>query len=330
MENLHKFIDKFKDINLLVVGDLMLDIFIYGNVDRISPEAPVPVVEITSEKKMPGGAANVAKNLTTLGVKVDISGIASKDENGKTLLDMLKKDNINCSLFIDDGRTTSVKTRIIGHNQQMVRVDKEEKTKLEKKFTKQLLDNLKDKINQYDGIIISDYGKGMITEYLLEELTKICKENNKIVTVDPKIENFYFYKNVTCLTPNNKEASEATNMKIDDTDSLVKCGNYIMEKLNSNSLLITRGSKGMTLFTKDEEPCHINAVAKEVYDVTGAGDTVISVFTAALCAGASLKEATILSNAAAGIVVAKVGTATVSPDELKANLSYFLDKMGVN
>lgn len=307
----------------------MLDIFIYGNVDRISPEAPVPVVEITSEKMMPGGAANVARNLTTLGVKVTIAGIASKDENGQNLIKMLKKDNIDCSLFIDDGRTTSVKTRIIGHSQQMVRVDREEKHKLSHEYTLKLIKQIENNIDEFDGIIISDYGKGMITEYLLKELTALCKIKNKIVTVDPKIENFYLYKNVTCLTPNNKEATDATKIDITDEKSLNACGDFIMKKLDSESLLITQGAKGMTLFTKDKEPCHIKAVAKEVFDVTGAGDTVISVLTASLCAKASFREATILSNAAAGIVVAKVGTATVSIDELKNNLTNFIDKMGV-
>lgn len=307
----------------------MLDIFIYGNVDRISPEAPVPVVEVTSEKMMPGGAANVAKNLTSLGVNVTIAGIAADDENGRSLIKMLNDDGIDCSMFIDDGRSTIVKTRIIGHSQQMVRVDREEKRKLDETTSAKLVAQVEQKIDQYDGIIISDYGKGMITEPILKGLTDLCRKHDKVVTVDPKIENFYLYNNVTCLTPNNKEATDATGIKIVDDASLQKCGQHIMEKLGSESLLITQGPKGMTLFTKEGKPCHVKAVAKEVFDVTGAGDTVISVLTAALCAGASLRESTVLSNAAAGIVVAKIGTAAVSTEELKTNLSKLIDKMGV-
>ncbi len=329
MRDLYKFIDKYKDVKILVVGDVMLDIFIYGKVNRISPEAPVPVVEVVKETMMPGGAANVAKNLKILGVSVTIAGIIGKDEQGKILKEELEKHNIDCSLLKEDGRSTSVKTRIIGHHQQMVRFDKESKAKLSNENTEKFCKYIEDKIQDVDGIIISDYGKGMITENLLKHLTKLCKEKNKILNVDPKIENFDFYSNVTCLTPNNKEASEASKIKIEDEESLIKCGNHILNKLNSEALLITRGSQGMTLFVKDDEPCHIKAVAKEVFDVTGAGDTVISVLTASLCAGADLREATILSNAAAGIVVAKVGTATVTTDELKKNLSNFVDKMGV-
>ncbi len=329
MTNLYKFIDKFKDVKILVIGDVMLDVFLYGKVNRISPEAPVPVVEIIKETKMPGGAANVANNLKTLGVSVTIAGVIGDDEQGQILTDELTKSNVDCSLLLQDDRNTSVKTRIIGHHQQMVRFDKESKKKLSENQTNRFCQMLEDKINEVDGIIISDYGKGMITEKLLNQLTTLCKKHNKILTVDPKIENFYLYKEVTCLTPNNKEASEATGINIEDEESLLKCGNSILNDLKSESLLITLGSKGMTLFSKDEEPCHINAVAKEVFDVTGAGDTVISVLTAALCAGANLREATILSNAAAGIVVAKVGTATVTTNELKKNLSNFMDKMGV-
>jgi D-beta-D-heptose 7-phosphate kinase/D-beta-D-heptose 1-phosphate adenosyltransferase len=286
-------------------------------------------VEVVKETMMPGGAANVAKNLKTLGVSVTIAGVIGNDEHGQILAKELDKCDVDCSLLLEDTRNTSVKTRIIGHHQQMVRFDRESKQKLAEDKTNKFCSLIEDKISQFDGIIISDYGKGMITDKLLKFLTKLCKKHNKILNVDPKIENFYFYKDVTCLTPNNKEASEASNIKIEDEESLMKCGNYILDKLNSEALLITLGPKGMTLFSKNEEPCHINAVAKEVFDVTGAGDTVISVLTASLCAGANFKEATVLSNAAAGIVVAKVGTATVTTDELKRNLSNFMNKMGV-
>ncbi|MGA1846022.1 D-glycero-beta-D-manno-heptose-7-phosphate kinase [Deferribacter abyssi] len=320
----NSLIDRFKKLKILVIGDLMLDIFIYGTVERISPEAPVPVVDVKEEVLMPGGAANVAVNLKALGVDVFLCGIVGKDNNGNILEQLLVERGVNNHFLIDDGRMTSTKTRIVAHSQQMVRFDKEEKHKLRKKDTKRIIDYLKDVKDDLDAIIVSDYGKGVITKYLIEQLVE--NFSDKIITVDPKIENFYYYRKVTSLTPNNKEASQATNIKIEDEDSLIKCGQYILSKLEAESLLITRGAEGMTVFLNDEFR-HIPAVAKEVYDVTGAGDTVISVFTSALAAGGNFVDAAILSNAAAGIVVGKVGTATTTTDELKENLPMLLKKM---
>ncbi|KAA0256822.1 D-glycero-beta-D-manno-heptose-7-phosphate kinase [Deferribacter autotrophicus] len=324
LKHFYSLIDNFKELKILVIGDLMLDVFIYGTVDRISPEAPVPVVDVKKEVLMPGGAANVAANLRALGVNVFLCGIVGKDGNGKILEQLLVERGVENQFFIDDGRMTSTKTRIVAHSQQMVRFDKEEKHKLKKKDTDKIIDYLKEVKDELDAIIVSDYGKGVITKYLIEQLVENFSE--KIITVDPKIENFYYYKNVTSLTPNNKEASQATNIKIEDEESLIKCGKYILNKLGTKSLLITRGAEGMTVFV-DEEVRHIPAVAKEVYDVTGAGDTVISVFTSALAAGGNFVDAAILSNAAAGIVVGKVGTATTTTDELKENLPMLLKKM---
>ncbi|BAI80005.1 ADP-heptose synthase [Deferribacter desulfuricans SSM1] len=313
LNRLTSYINKFDKLKILVIGDLMLDIFIYGSVDRISPEAPVPVVEIKKEVMMPGGAANVAANLKALGVTPILAGIIGNDNNGSLLKNLLNEMQIDNQFIIDDGRTTSTKTRVVAHSQQVVRIDKEEKHKIKKKDTDKLLSFIEDIKNSIDAIIISDYGKGMITKYLIEQL--VANFSEKIITVDPKIENFYYYKNVTSLTPNNKEASTATNIKITDEESLTKCGKHILEKLKSKSLVITRGEEGMTIFT-EENITHIPAVAKEVFDVTGAGDTVISVFTSALAVGASYTDAAIIANAAAGIVVGKVGTATTDRDEL--------------
>lgn len=313
LNRLTSYINKFDKLKILVIGDLMLDIFIYGSVDRISPEAPVPVVEIKKEVMMPGGAANVAANLKALGVTPILAGIIGNDNNGLLLKNLLNEMQIDNQFIIDDGRTTSTKTRVVAHSQQVVRIDKEEKHKIKKKDTDKLLSFIGDIKNSIDAIIISDYGKGMITKYLIEQL--VTNFSEKIITVDPKIENFYYYKNVTSLTPNNKEASTATNIKITDEESLIKCGKHILEKLKSKSLVITRGEEGMTVFT-EENITHIPAVAKEVFDVTGAGDTVISVFTSALAVGANYTEAAIIANAAAGIVVGKVGTATTNKDEL--------------
>lgn len=328
MKELTTLIKQLPNTRLIVIGDLMLDVFIYGSVDRISPEAPVPVVKVVKERAMPGGAANVAANLASLGSKPTLIGVASNDNDGKHLKKILRSMDID-TMYFDDGRNTSVKTRIIAHNQQVVRFDKEKNDKLSKNFSSDIIDYVTGIIDRYDGIILSDYGKGVITEFLIKKLTLLCREKNKIITVDPKVENFKLYKNVTSITPNNKEASQATGIPIHDEKSLLNCGNRIIEMLQCNSVLITRGAEGMSLFMKNEETKNIPAVAKEVFDVTGAGDTVISVFSAAISLGATLKEAAFLANAAAGIVVGKVGTATVSLEELENNLPYSVNVMGV-
>ncbi|MCX8083410.1 MAG: D-glycero-beta-D-manno-heptose-7-phosphate kinase [Calditerrivibrio sp.] len=319
-------LDKLHEVKLLVIGDVMLDIFIYGKVNRISPEAPVPVVNITHEKKMPGGAANVALNLKELGVNTTIIGIIGGDEEGRFLENYMHNRNIK-TFLINDGRPTTVKTRIIANSQQVVRVDKEIAHKLSEKKETQVIEYITKHLQDFDGIIISDYAKGMITKKLIKKLVDICKQNNKIVTVDPKIENFYHYKEVTTLTPNNKEASSATGIVIKDEKSLEKCGKHILKKLNSKSLIITRGEKGMTIFENGHME-HLPALAKEVFDVTGAGDTVISVVSALLALNTPLRLAAILANIAAGIVVGKIGTATVTIDELKKGVDEYIAQKG--
>jgi D-beta-D-heptose 7-phosphate kinase/D-beta-D-heptose 1-phosphate adenosyltransferase len=328
MKALTQLIKELPNTKLIVIGDLMLDVFIYGSVDRISPEAPVPVVKVVKEQVMPGGAANVAANLASLGATPTLIGVASDDDSGRNLKKLLRSMNINTKYF-DDGRNTIVKTRIIAHSQQVVRFDKENKDKLSKNISSDIINYVTEIIDNYDGIILSDYGKGVITEYLIKNLTALCRGKNKIITVDPKVENFKLYKNVTSITPNNKEASQAMGIPINDEKSLLKCGNKIIEILECDSVLLTSGPEGMSLFIKNDETKNIPAVAKEVFDVTGAGDTVISVFSAAISLGATLKQAAVLANTAAGIVVGKIGTATVSLEELESNLPYSVKVMGV-
>jgi len=327
MTDYFKLINAFQDLKIFVIGDIILDIYLYGDVNRISPEAPVPVVEVKKELSMLGGATNVAANLNALGVNVSIAGVVGNDTNGKKIKKMLQAKGISDDMLLCDDRRTTVKTRIIAGSQQVVRFDHENKDNLSLLQEEDIILFLENNINDFDGIIISDYGKGLITQSLVHQITYIAKENKKVLTVDPKVENFYLYNGVTCITPNNKEASEATSIRIDKDDSLMRCGIHILEKLNLDCLLITMGKDGMAVFNKDRTYTHIHAVAKEVFDVTGAGDTVISVFTAALAYGANYVDAAKLANIAAGIVIGKIGTATVSAPELSKNLLSFINEL---
>ncbi|MBI5894282.1 MAG: D-glycero-beta-D-manno-heptose-7-phosphate kinase [Deltaproteobacteria bacterium] len=320
-------LNNFKRQRILVVGDLMLDHFIWGRVSRISPEAPVPVVKVVSENMMLGGAANVANNISSLNSHVLLCGVVGDDEGGKSFVNELKKKNMSTdALIIDKKRPTIIKTRIIAHHQQVVRFDRESDDYLNLDTTKKILDYVKKKIAGIDGVVISDYAKGIVSRELVDEIAAVAKGKNKIVAVDPKVSHFDFYKSVTVVTPNNDEASRASGIEIKDNASLLRAGEILLNKLGSDAVLITRGEHGMSLFEKDGSITHIPTVAQEVYDVTGAGDTVISVFTIALAAGATLKEAAVISNFAAGIVVGKVGTATVTPEELKGALKKGLRK----
>jgi len=286
-------LNNFKKAAVLVIGDLVMDHFVWGKVRRISPEAPVPVVEVSSESFMLGGAANVVNNIHSLG------GISSD------------------GVIVEDGRPTSVKTRVIAHSQQVVRFDREKKEKVHLDTVKTIMDYVSEKINSFDSIIISDYAKGVISEELVEEVIALAKKKDKPIAVDPKVSHFDFYKYATIVTPNNDEASMASGIEIENEAGLLRAGEVLLNKLGSDAVLITRGEHGMSLFENNGEITHIPTVAKEVYDVSGAGDTVIGTVALSMASGASLKEAAVISNFAAGIVVGKIGTATVTPKELK-------------
>ncbi|UOD34825.1 D-glycero-beta-D-manno-heptose-7-phosphate kinase [Deferribacteraceae bacterium V6Fe1] len=320
MKKYADIINNFKNLKILVIGDLMLDVFLYGDVERISPEAPVPVVKVSNMLHVPGGAANVSSNLKSLGADVTLCGVVGDDETGKKFKHIISSQNIN-AFFLNDGRRTSIKTRVVASNQQVVRYDVEDNKKLSGRYIKEIENFLKNRIKEFRAIIISDYGKGVVTKKLIEVVSKLANENKIPLTVDPKIENFKFYKGVTCITPNTKEASEGSGVNIKDNVTLLKAAKKIMSRLNPETLLITRGSKGMAFFDRDGNVVKVPALAKEVFDVTGAGDTVISVFTAAIAAGASYIDAMKLSNLAGSIVVGKMGTATVTPDELTDKLN---------
>ncbi len=316
-DDLGKKVNRFKGKKILVVGDLILDHYIFGDVDRVSPEAPVPVVWASNEKFVGGGAVNVALNLVALGSEVSLCGVTGDDHFGKLLLSLIKKENIDTSLIVKDKkRPTTLKTRIMAQHQQVVRLDWESKEFLSLETNSSVLRQFKKEISRFDGVIIEDYGKGVINPPLVEEMVALCKKEDKIITVDPKEEHFDYYQDVTAMTPNLKEAQMAAQMKIRSKEEINLLGEVIFNKLNPRALLITLGEDGMRLFVEKSKVYHIPTYALEVYDVTGAGDTVISVFTLALVSGASFVEAALISNFAAGIVVEKLGAATTSRQEL--------------
>ncbi len=309
-------ISRFKNKNILVVGDLILDHHIFGRVDRVSPEAPVPVVWANRENFACGGAANVGLNIRALGAKVSLCGVIGKDAFGKKLYDLISENDIDTSLIVKDvQRPTTLKTRIIAHHQQVVRVDWESLEFLAQERNKAIFNRIKKNIDKFDAVIIEDYGKGVINPELVEKLVKLCNQKGKILNVDPKEEHFDYYENVTALTPNLKEAQAAAATKVRSKNQISFLGKIIMKNLSPKALLITLGEEGMMLFV-GEKCHHIPTAALEVFDVTGAGDTVISAFTLALSSKATYHEAAVIANFAAGIVVGKLGAATTNKKEL--------------
>lgn len=312
-----QILKKISKLNILVIGDIMLDAYLWGKVNRISPEAPVPVVRVVNKTFNLGGAANVAKNLISLNANVSMAGIIGNDDEGSSLVHSFKESGIDHQgIFRDPERSTTLKTRVMAHDHQVVRIDQEADQPLSGKVNDQLIDFINKRVPECDAVIVSDYGKGVIHPGLLENLIHSVNKHSVICAIDPKIKNFEFYKNVTVIKPNHHEASMACGLQIDGIELLQKAGNILLEKTNCSMVLITWGKNGMGLFEKEKVFHHIETVSKRVYDVTGAGDTVIAIFTLGLAAGASPFEAAVLSNLAAGIVVSNVGTASVTPEEL--------------
>ncbi len=315
---------------VIVVGDVMLDQFIWGSVARISPEAPVPVVDFQRESFMPGGAANVARNLTALGGNSELLGAVGSDGAADELRALLKSQRIGCrGLITSPTRQTSLKTRIVAQTQQVVRIDRESRDELTPAQTKRLIANLKAQLPHADAVIVGDYGKGVVTQQLLNELKPLCREHGVWLSLDPKPMHQLNLNGLSLVTPNRKEAFALAQLA-DDTrnpdpfadKNLVQATERLLQELNPALLLITLGELGMLLCQRGRHPFHIPTVAQEVFDVSGAGDTVIATFTLAIAAGASPVEAAILSNHAAGIVVGKVGTATASAEELLESFNH--------
>lgn len=319
-----KLLEAARQTRILVLGDVMLDQFLWGHVARISPEAPVPVVEFERESFMPGGAANVARNLVDLNAQTELFGIVGQDDAAKKLKSILTQHKIGCAgVVANSGRRTSIKTRIVAHQQQVVRVDRESRHDVDEKFSRRLLTILESKLSDASALILGDYGKGVVTQPLLDRIKKLCRERGIWLSLDPKPVHNLRLQNLSLVTPNRKEAFEMARLS-DDTRSdnpladknLMRVAEKLLADLSPAVLLITLGDHGMLLCQRGQKPFHIPTMAQEVFDVSGAGDTVIASFTLAIAAGASPVEAAIFSNHAAGIVVGKVGTATVQPEEL--------------
>jgi rfaE bifunctional protein kinase chain/domain len=303
--------------SIIILGDLMMDRYLWGEVHRISPEAPVPVVEVKNETVLLGGAANVAMNVRILGDMPYLVGVIGNDLRSETFNILLGDNGIaSDGIVMDNDRPTTIKTRIIAHNQQVVRADHESVDEIGKDTENEIMDRIKSRIDSARGLIISDYGKGVITESLLNKVISLCRKKEVFVAVDPKDVHFKSYKKVSVITPNHHEAGFAYGKRIRNEEELKEVGWGLLKILDAESILITRGPEGMALFEKGQKLTFLPAAARKVYDVTGAGDTVISSFTSAVAAGANLPEAAYISNQAAGIVVGEVGTAQVKKDDL--------------
>ncbi len=314
-----EIIADFSRTAVLVVGDIMVDHFIWGKVSRISPEAPVPVVDVQKDSIMLGGCANVLNSIYTMGGKAYVTGVIGTDSIGKVLLKELNQRKIETGgIIVDKKRPTTLKTRIVAHGQQVVRFDKESKKSISPAETKKILEYIGSLRHKIGTIIVSDYNKGVVSQALVAGIRDIVKGSEILICVDPKQSNFFLYEGADIITPNHHEAQRAAGMEISNGDDLKRLSDIILRRHNFQAMLVTRGEEGMSLFENGRRIVHtyFPAQAKEVYDVTGAGDTVIGVLALCLAAKANLKEATCLANLAASIVVGKIGTSTVSREEL--------------
>ena len=313
-----ELLDAIRDRKIVVLGDVMLDEFVWGDVTRISPEAPVPVVDIRRESVHLGGAANVLANLVSLGAMACVIGVIGKDEAGERLRGGVLETGPMQSgdyLVLDESRPTTTKTRIIAHNQLVVRADRERRTPVDPWTEDRIIAVLEEVIANADALVVSDYDKGVVTARILGKILPLAYERMPVL-IDPKMRNFSFYRPATLVTPNHHEALRMAGLEDDSDEGLHQAARVIRARLECDAVLVTRGDRGMMLLEGAGDPVYVQTVAREVYDVTGAGDTVIATLAAALAAGASMLEAASLANHAAGIVVAKVGTATASADEL--------------
>ena len=323
-DRLEEILDRARSQRLLVIGDLMLDEFVWGKVGRISPEAPVPVVEVTGESFYPGGAANVARNLREFTDGVSVLGAVGQDSSGHRLRELLAEQKIE---LLDSGGSpdfrTIVKTRIIARHQQVVRVDREQVSQLAADQIKAVAEQVRKQLPEVDAVIFEDYGKGFVAADLVRQIAKDARAAGKIVAADPNPRNPIDWNGMTAVKPNRSEAYFAAGitprdpeMSPNEDEDLMRAGDALLKKWDAQYILITLGEHGMMLFAKGEKPHHIPTKARQVFDVSGAGDTAIALFTLALSAGASAAEAADIANHASAVVVAKLGTATVKRDEL--------------
>jgi rfaE bifunctional protein kinase chain/domain len=314
-----EIIANFSQAGVLVVGDVMVDHFIWGNVSRISPEAPVPVVDVQKDSILLGGCANVLNNIHAMGGKVYVAGVIGADGIGRKLIAELGDRKIETEgIVVNKDRPTTLKTRIVAHGQQMVRFDKEDTKPISQSSINKILDYVRSLRKKIGAIVISDYNKGVVSKELIQGIKTIVDDLDIFICLDPKQNNFSIYKGVHVITPNHYEVQRAAGMEIAEADDIQRLSEYLLKKFSFPAILVTRGEEGMSLFENGRKIVHTHfpAQAKEVYDVTGAGDTVIGMLALGLAAKADIKEATCLANLAAGIVVEKIGTATVSQKEL--------------
>jgi D-beta-D-heptose 7-phosphate kinase/D-beta-D-heptose 1-phosphate adenosyltransferase len=311
-------IDKFSSCRILVVGDVIMDEFLWGRVERISPEAPVPVVQVEEESLVLGGAGNVVNNIISLGGQALLCGVIGKDAMGKELIHMLQEMNSPThGLVVEDRRPTTIKTRVIAHSQQVVRVDREESEPVTEASIERIITTVKEQIGSIDAIVVSDYGKGVVAQGLMETIRLLTRDRQITLTVDPNVQNVALYKGVTLITPNHQEAELMSGIVINDEESLRRAGTRLLDELGCQMVLLTQGDRGMALFEGNGRTTQIPTVARKVFDVSGAGDTVTGTFTLALAAGLTPRQAAVLANLAAGIVVGEIGTATVAASRLK-------------
>jgi len=311
-----EILQALRERNIVVLGDVMLDEFVWGDVTRISPEAPVPVVDVRRESVHLGGAANVLANLVALGARGSVVGVVGNDGPGERLRTGLRElGTQDQCLIVDETRPSTTKTRIVAHSQLVVRADRESRALVNSKLEEKIVSCLKDALKQADAFVVSDYDKGVVTPRILSEILPIAYEHVPVL-IDPKLRNFNFYRPATLVTPNHLEALRMSDSEDHSDNGSHHAAKVIREKLGCDAVLITRGDRGMMLVEGNGEPIFVKTAAREVYDVTGAGDTVIAALAGALAAGSTMLEAAAFANHAAGIVVGKVGTATATGEEL--------------
>lgn len=317
-EKLAESVLRFKGSKVLLVGDTMLDEYLEGDAERISPEAPIPIVKVAKSRMLLGGAGNVVRNIATLGGVAHLVSVRGNDAKGEILQDILQEDSVTSSLIPLATRPTTLKTRVIARGQQMLRIDHEDSSPLRAEEMQKMLEAIRSVINEYDVLVISDYGKGVVSEAFMKELFAIrnASASKPRILVDPKTPNFNLYTGVYILTPNAKETSEGANLPAGTKEEILAAGRAILKKLHSDHLLTTLGANGMALFLGQNEVWHIPTAAQKVFDVTGAGDTVMATLAIALSSGLDLLDACVLANYAAGIVVAEIGAATATSEAL--------------
>ena len=318
LKRFEELLSNIKDKKIAIVGDLMVDRYFWGSVSRISPEAPVPVVDIDREFSQLGGASNVANNIKSLGGKPLLVGVIGNDNTASQLVELLRENQFSDDgIVVDDARPTTIKTRIIADNQHIVRTDRECRSEIPKSIEKRVIKVIEYILSDCEGVIIEDYNKGLLKKRIIHKTIALANQYKIPVTIDPKFNNFFEYKNSTIFKPNQREAEQKLGVRITSDKALFAAGKKLLERLDCENVLITRGEKGMALFKKSGECIQVPTRAREVHDVSGAGDTVIATLTSVLVAGGDIEEAATIANYAAGVVCSEVGVVSIDLNKLK-------------